>query len=400
MRATKFWTVVALVGIVFGSLSYSTANAAVKAGAACKKVGQTSSMAGTKFICAKSGKKMVWKRMAAAKPTAATPMASPSTPVSVALPTSFSDLVENRNGISQAAWTKVNRAILANNSKLGTYEIYTGPKTKPYFEDYKKAAELVSKLFSNMEEPASNVVLRYKYEDLSWAEAKVVEILPKSEIERLNRDEGGRLLTSNCDPGRFTCEGSKQFTTTGGVNLVLQGVPQMVYANDLAGKDRFYSGMLEAHEYFHSLQGIPLIGRNLQQKDYPPVWFVEGSAEWVQNAAINYADFNKYKKYFELDCNSKCKSLTKSDISKILQEATNSYWPSNLDYFLNYSLGSIIIESLVAISSPESILLMYRELATKVGFAAAFNKVYGTPWNEAILTLSEAVYLNLQNSQL
>jgi hypothetical protein len=397
MKATKLWTVVALIGIVFGSLSFSTANAAIKAGAACKKVGQTSSMAGTKFICAKSGKKTVWKRMAAAKPTAATPKASPSTTAPVALPTSFSDLVENRNGISQAAWTKVNRAILVNSSKLGTYEIYTGPKTKPYFEDYQKAAELVSKLFSNMEEPASNVVIRYKYEDLSWAEAKVVEILPKSEIERFNRDEGGRLLTSNCDPGRLTCEGSKQLTTTGGVNLVLQGVPQMVYANDLAGKDRFYSGMLEAHEYFHSLQRIPLTGRNLQQSDYPPVWFVEGSAEWVQNAAINYADFKKYKEYFELDCNSKCKSLTKSDITKILQEATNSYWPSDLDYFLNYSLGSIIIESLVSISSPESILLMYRELATKVGFAAAFNKVYGTPWSDAISILSEAVYLNLQN---
>jgi hypothetical protein len=147
MKATKLWTVVALIGIVFGSLSFSTANAAIKAGAACKKVGQTSSMAGTKFICAKSGKKTVWKRMAAAKPTAATPKASPSTTAPMALPTSFSDLVENRNGISQAAWTKVNRAILVNSSKLGTYEIYTGPKTKPYFEDYQKAAELVSKLF-------------------------------------------------------------------------------------------------------------------------------------------------------------------------------------------------------------------------------------------------------------
>ena len=363
--------------------SVVVANAAVKQGAKCTKPNAVSMVNGTSFKCLKSGRKYTWKKVATAS-------------TSVVLPTSFSDLVANRKGITQGAWTKVNQSIAKNASKIGTFDIHTGPNTKPYFDDYPKPAALVSKLFPTMKEPASNIVIRYMFADLAWADAKVKELLPQSEIERFNRDEGGRLLTSNCDSTRKTCDGSKQLTTTAGVNLVLQGVPDRLYPNDLAGQDRFNAGMLEAHEYFHSLQRIPLQGIGIQQKDYPPVWFVEGSAEWVQNAAINNRDFKKYKNYFELDCQTTCKKLSQADIAKILTEATNSSWPNQYEYWLNYALGSLLVESLVSITNPESILIMYNQMATKIGFAAAFKNVYGIEWCAAIPVLSEAIYLNLQ----
>ena len=359
------------------------AQAATKIGSACKQINATSTINGVSVKCLKTGNKYTWKRVATANNSAA-------------LPTSFADLVANRKGISQAAWTKVNQSISKSAPKVGTLEIYTGPKTKPYFNDYQKAISLVSRLFPNMKEPASNVVIRYMFADLAWADAKVKELLPQSEIERFNRDEGGRLLTSNCDSTRKSCDGSKQLTTTAGVNLVLQGVPELVYPNALAEKDRFSSGMLEAHEYFHSLQRIPFQGIGVQQKDYPPIWFAEGSAEWVQNAAINNRDLKKYKNYFALDCQAACKKLSKSDIATILTEATSSYWPNQYDRWLNYALGSLLIESLVSVTNPESILSMYNEMATKIGFATAFKNVYGIEWSAAIPILSEAVYLNLQ----
>jgi len=363
--------------------SVAVANAAVKQGAKCTKLNAVSTVSGTSFKCLKTGSQYTWKKVAAAS-------------TAVALPTSFSDLVANRKGISQAAWNKVNQSIAKNASKIGTFDIHTGPNTKPYFNDYPKPAALVSKLFPTMKEPASNIVIQYMFKDLAWAEAKVKELLPTSEIERLNRDEGGRLLTSNCDSSQKTCFGSKQLTTSNGVNLVLQGVPDRLYPNDLAGQDRFNAGMLEAHEYFHSLQRIPFQGIGIQQSGHPPVWLVEGSAEWVQNAAINNRDFKKYKNYFDLDCQATCKKLTKSDITKILTEATNSFWPKEYEYWLNYAFGSLITESLVSITNPESILKMNEEMATKIGFAAAFKNVYGIEWSTAIPILSEALYLNLQ----
>ena len=57
--------------LVFALVAPMNATAAIKAGASCKKAGQTSTFAGKKFTCVKSGKKLVWNKGAAvAKPVA------------------------------------------------------------------------------------------------------------------------------------------------------------------------------------------------------------------------------------------------------------------------------------------------------------------------------------------
>lgn len=399
-HSAKSATVIAMFSTLLFQLP--TAQAVTKIGAACKQINATSSFGGVPVKCVKSGKRLIWQKSPVAKPPARskTPASTPTpTPAStstepVALPTGFSDLEANRKGISKAAWSKVNEATSKNSSKVGKLEIYTGPKTKPFFDDYPKALALVSKIFTNKREASSNLVIRYNFQDLAWAESKISEILPTAEVAQLNRNENGRLLSSNCRSSN--CEGSKQVMTSTGVNVILQGVPNSYNPNDLAGKDRFFSGMLEAHEYFHSLQRMPALNKPLEQQDYPPVWFVEGSAEWVQNAAINSNNYSKYVEYFKLDCQSACRQLTKKDITKILTEATNVIWPEGFEYWLNYSFGSVVIESLVSISSPDSIISMYEELATKVGFEKAFKNVYGVEWKEAIPILASAIYANLQ----
>jgi hypothetical protein len=392
MRKTQIAFIAAL--FVTSILTPTVAHGATKIGATCTKPNATSTASGVSVKCLKTGSKYTWKKVASAKTGAKAPTAASEEPVTV--PTSFADLKANRKGISQGAWSKVNKAITTNAAKIGTFEIFTGPNTKPYYDDYLKAVTLVSKLFPNMKEPSSNIVVRYKYEDLEWATAKVAELLPKDEIERMNRNEGGRLLSSNCEPDRSTCFGSKQLTTTTGLNLILQGVPTSSPGGDSVEKQRFFEGMLEAHEYFHSFQRIPLLNKPLEQEDYPPVWFVEGSAEWVQNAAINGTNYQKYKNFISADCRSVCTNLSQADITKILTESTNSFWPNQYDYFLNYTLGSVIIETLVALTNPESIIALHEQIGTKIGFEAAFKNVYGLEWKAAIPILAEVSFLNLQ----
>ncbi|MEO0016648.1 MAG: hypothetical protein RL589_1129 [Actinomycetota bacterium] len=72
--------------LVFALVAPMSATAAIKAGTSCKKVGQTSTYAGKKYTCVKSGKKLVWnKGVTIAKPT---PVATPTpTPTPVATPT-------------------------------------------------------------------------------------------------------------------------------------------------------------------------------------------------------------------------------------------------------------------------------------------------------------------------
>ena len=76
--------------LVFALVAPMNATAAIKAGGSCKKAGQTSTYAGKKFTCVKSGKKLVWnKGVAVAKPTpVVTPTPTPTTePTPVPTPT-------------------------------------------------------------------------------------------------------------------------------------------------------------------------------------------------------------------------------------------------------------------------------------------------------------------------
>lgn len=64
------------------------AHAAVKPGAPCKKVGQTSISKNIKYTCIKSGKKLVWDKGKKITKTTATPAASPSPTPTVTATTS------------------------------------------------------------------------------------------------------------------------------------------------------------------------------------------------------------------------------------------------------------------------------------------------------------------------
>ena len=72
------------LALVFTLIAPLSAQAAVKAGASCKKAGQITTIAGKKFTCVKSGKKLVWNKGVAVVTTnpvaPATPVIDPTKP--------------------------------------------------------------------------------------------------------------------------------------------------------------------------------------------------------------------------------------------------------------------------------------------------------------------------------
>ena len=76
--------------LIFALVAPMSATAAIKAGTSCKKAGQTSTYAGKKYTCVKSGKKLVWnKGVTVVKPTPVitpTPFVTP-TPTPTPTPT-------------------------------------------------------------------------------------------------------------------------------------------------------------------------------------------------------------------------------------------------------------------------------------------------------------------------
>ena len=396
-----------LIALVSASLVITTnAYGAVKQGSSCKKVGTTTTVNGVKFTCVKSGKKLVWGKgvkvslptpipsptptpSSSATPTASTTPTPTPTTEPIVLPTSFDDLYERRKGISQAAWQKSSEIIKTNKSKAGTLEIFTGPNTKPNFDDYPTPVSLVSRLFPSKGEPARTIVIRYHYVDIEWAQTTLRSKLTAEDFTRLNNNEGGKVILGRCDESAKNCFGAMQQSTVSGLSLIIQGVPNPQSSVDA----RFATGMLEAHEYFHSLQRIPIMGKT---DVWPHAWFREGSAEWVQNMAVNYLDYKAYSYFLRADCLGSCQRLSEADIIEFLEKSYDNYTPAKFDQFLNYSLSSRFIEALVALKGPDTLIDMYAEMGKKLTFDQAFKNIYGVEWSYALPILAKTVYTNLK----
>ena len=277
-------------------LMSTPAVAAIKAGAFCSTKGQVKTSSGFKYTCIKSGKKLIWNKGVLIVKSA--PKVTDLT---------FNNLFENRKDISYTVWKRTSDSIKVNKSKAGNISIFTGPNTKPYYDDYPKAISQVSRIFPNDLEAKEILVIRYNFKDLDWAENTAkAELLP-ADYKQLVSYAKGPIAIGNCDSLTANCRGSRQITPSSGVAVILQGVDNTLN-QEFNGKLVFTTGMLEAHEYFHSLQRIPIMDRGIEA--WPHAWFREGSAELVQNLAISFDNFAQYKKFLIDDCYYTCKSMT------------------------------------------------------------------------------------------
>ena len=365
------------------SSQLSISNAATKAGGTCKKVGIKSVVANKTFTCIKSGRKLVWNK------GVSTVKSAPKV-----MDLTFDNLFENRKDISYTVWKRTSDSIKINNSKAGDISIFTGPNTKPYYDDYQKAVSQVSKIFPNDLEAKKILVIRYTYKDLDWAENTAkAELLP-ADYKQLVGSERGPISLGNCDSLSANCRGSRQITPSSGVAVILQGVENTLN-EEFNGKLVFTSGMLEAHEYFHSLQRIPIMDRGIQA--WPHAWFREGSAELVQNLAISFDNYAQYKKFLIDDCYYTCKSMTSAQFEEFLNTAKEEFVPAKFDAWLNYALGSHVIEILAAVKGTDVLIDMYEEMGNGLKFDEAFAKIFGIAWKAAIPIIAKTIHANLQN---
>jgi cytochrome b involved in lipid metabolism len=98
-----------------------SSSAAVKAGAACKKAGQTTVAAGMKYTCVKKGSKLVWGKGVAVK---AAPVASASAaPSQSAAPVAAGYTMERvkANGTSSSCWTVISGNVYDLTKWIGSH---------------------------------------------------------------------------------------------------------------------------------------------------------------------------------------------------------------------------------------------------------------------------------------
>jgi hypothetical protein len=376
----------------------SNSYAAVKVGGSCSKAGIKSVSAGKTFTCVKSGKKLVWNKGVAipvAKPSpvpSASASASPTPKASVAPavvypkgPTSFDDLVENYQGISYAAWSKSSEAIKTSTSKSPSFKAETGPNTKLTYATPAVAFDLVKRMYGDYDSSPDFTVLSFGYEDRMWAQEKMKAIQPSSTWQ---------WITYTACATKETCWGGGMFTDPQGKGLLVL-TTEVVDANHT-------SGTLEAHEYTHAVQQNQMRGPQPwpTSGNWPPTWYLEGQAEFSQNASIFYESFELYtKNRREVSANLfKDSKVTSQWIQEYFTLNQTSAWFEKYDRWFQYDLGGMLVEVLTALKGPASTMEVWKQCGSGMTFAAAFEKVYGISFEKALPSISKAIALELGRS--
>ena len=347
------------------------------AGSKCSVKGSEKYVAGAKYTCLKRGKSLAWSKG-----------------VSIVAPTSFSNLYERRSAVSYTAWRKISAKVNESQAPNLSLDSYVGPNTNRWYNNLPKVMKLVSSAFKNFEAPKQTLAISYNFDDLNWATELLKTKISPQEYAELDRSEGGQLLSSNCR--EKDCVGSKQVTTQGGLAILLFGVPNSMNLSDPVGDMRFREGQLEAHEFFHAYQRVQLLGKPMTRENYPPIWLTEGSAEWVQNAVMNYGSFDKYMRFIKSDCQSDCRGLSESELSRFMSTQLSAASDTDFNPWLNYPVGSLIAESLVAVSGHELLLQVQGELSKGIGWVAAFKNVYKEDWAKAYPEIAKTIAANLR----
>ena len=377
------------------------ATAAVKPGDACKKAGQLSTSSGVKYTCVKSGKKLVWNKGVAVKKPAPTPTAigDPigavgSTPTPTPTPTAkpvittltFDDLVESYAEIPRIAWTKSRDAIQASTKKAPPFRVSIGPNTELIYKTPEIAFDLVSKLYSGYEVSPNLVVLSFNFADVDWAVTQMQKEVPVVD---------SRWIKGSACKTKATCWG-------GGVFIDDKDRALLVITTEIKDANHL-TGTLEAHEYTHAIQQNQMV--KVYQlwpmtEPWPPTWYVEGHAEFSQNAAIYYKSFEEYLSSRKEVIQELIKGpkYTSDYMQEFFSVKQNEDWYKKYDSWRQYDIGSMFAEILVAIKGPASTMEMWKLAGLGIKFEDAFEKIYGISFAKALPIMSKAIALQLGRS--
>jgi hypothetical protein len=420
--------------------------AAVKAGAKCTKAGATATASGKKFTCVKSGKKLVWNKGVAIKAAPmpspiATPLPSPSptpeptptpTPTSTPIPiptptpvvptlsmteklwsksvngvfpiesekypipvdlaTTWQNAYANREGIPYQAWSAVSKNIATSPSKLGSVEILIGPNTIPNFADFKLRMELVSKVFPKAKNVSKSRLFAFNYKDADWADATFKQLYINESAAFKNRHKDA--VTAICFKQREVCY-QQAFVDSNLDGVIFIGMTDRGSREQLnqiySEYSRAFEGVVIGHEYLHTIQRVVLGERWFQQVYNPPSWFNEGMAVFMENAAANNASFDTFMQFRSVesaimypDCPyTYCVKIEKEQVQSFLSIYNYSSNWSTYPYAMRYQMSARIVEILVALKGPDSLIELYEYMATGKTFEQAFEHIYGISYEAA-----------------
>ena len=381
--------------------------AAVKAGTTCAKLGATSTYAGKKYTCIKSGTKLVWNSgvaIAVPKPSA-TPTPSPSptqtlsptatpspkptvtptptpAPIIEKTPTSFSDLVENFKGIYISAWNSADAKIKSNSPQNLKVNIFVGPNTKLPNSNASNFFLRGTQLFAGYTQAKSLDAIYYTFDDVSWASQKLSDLYGNPEVA---------LAPSRNCTSRARCDGAS-------ANVPIKDYGQANFGVlDGGHMDNYHlKGGIEMHEYAHTVQRSQFIGKTTANPNFPlgflPNWFIEGHAHFAGNAG-SAQSLSEYRIFRSIYLDARVEGLPGYNPESI-ESFYEKLGPGKMDASVKantYTIGYFTVEALVAIKGADSPIELIKLSSDGLTWEEAFLKVYGIEWRDAAPILAKTV---------
>ena len=377
-------TLACVVSITFLSAFLpSPAIGAVKAGTTCTKAGSTSTFAGKKFTCIKSGKKLVWNKgvtvsapVSQPTPSQSQPVTPSPSPVPQVKPeetprverfeaVAIDDL--NAKNVYGRSRQEVNDAIAKSGYINTSLNFNIGPnQNSALVTDEQASLSKAAKLWSSVYQPKEQLeVLFYNFTDLDWAKAKYTQLT------------GAQTFYSATSCTRSYCGNASAGRTGNG---------PWIYEQGLGGT--LWNKSTSAHEYTHLAQ----TSGNADYWNVAPLWLVEGMAQFY-GEAIGYFPFDSTLKtrgemhrQFAGDFKGVNQSevkilLGKNDVStvKTLMQSVEFPNPRHSQSLTAaaYLFGSYGTEVLVAVYGHSSVEAFIKAFATSSDWKANFYRSFG-----------------------
>jgi len=405
--------------ILFG-LPASYSNSKARLGGKCSKLDERVIIKEKTLVCKKQTNRLTWRQYKpivqnriqlsdviwATSKTSNYPIQDFSFPIPKKRVSSWSDLLINSEGIPYQAWKYTSMSHKNSKSKVGKIISFVGPNTIPTYPDLRSAMDSISRAFPTASEVNQTRIFLYNYSDLEWAKQTY-----QKEIE--NETGNFKLFNSksieeNCDKIRQVCW-AMGFTDSNLEGIILLGIleegSQIKQNQTFDEYARSNLGFTLAHEYFHTIQR-KLLGDSWFEMSYtPPSWFIEGSATFAETAAMNpnswdgYMHYRTvYSKFVLSNCKYHSEWCVEVNEDKLNDFMQLKHYESNWNNFpvpYKYEVSARIIEVLVALKGPESIVELMQKMGQRLTFDQAFERVYGLSYSDAIPIISKIVAQDL-----
>ena len=318
-------------------------------------------------------------------------------------PKSFSDLYQNRAGISFSVWSDIRTSANGFKGDIPPIEVMAQNPRATYSE---LGLQNLQYLHKAMNTPLGIKRVRIYYFDrnsVAQVAKQVEQDMGSSEYKLGQQNQGGPLVQCY---GTTDCNNSNAWATSDGTLYLFMGVP-----NNLG--EGVQSGASEPTEYFHAVWSYIYAKNNSWKSgtsnsifpdNQPPFWLNIGLEEISGNFSGSKDDFKKYMK---------ANVINSTWISQVIPDFSENWLDSYLDIsnlgnrwsdarlgIANNSaliVGPKIAEILISLHGTSAFFDFYQRMSQGESFDSVFKDIYKVSWQDAKPTLVKVIFDQLSN---